>query len=114
MDNTDVNVYRFKGADTFLTFTDFHLMNEIDLRTLRTIGSAQFGAQDDAPEGAFFSSSHPGEYVHSTGVYLINWLGVKTARGSTLSVYTMGADMVRRVVGSVDHSCHTVSTPSSW
>lgn len=115
MDNTDVNVYRFKGSDSFLSFTDFHLANEIDLNSLRTIGSVQYKDSEGVPNNGFFSSSHPGEYTHpvTKDVYLINWLGVKTARGSTINVFSMDKNMVRTVIGTVDigflpYSIHSV------
>jgi len=113
MDNTDVDVYHFAGSNSFISFTDFHLANEIDLRTLRTIGTVQHN--DTAPSGSFFSSSHPGEYIHpvSGQTYLINWLGVKTAKGSRINIYAMGSDLVRNVIGSVEigflpYSIHSV------
>jgi len=113
MDNTDVDVYHFAGSNSFISFTDFHLANEIDLRTLRTIGTVQHN--DTPPSGSFFSSSHPGEYIHpvSGQTYLINWLGVKTAKGSRINIYAMGSDLVRNVIGSVEigflpYSIHSV------
>ena len=116
MDNTDVNVYKFKNSDKFLTFTDFYLANEVHLDTLRTIGSAQYKDSDNIPENGFFSSSHPEEYIHPTTevVYLINWLGVKTARGSTIYIYAMDGNLSRTLVGAVDidflpYSIHSVA-----
>lgn len=75
MDNTDVNVFKFKGEDTFMTFTDFHLATEMDFKTLRTIGSQQH--KDHMPTLSAFSSSHPGFHTDSaTGeLLLVNWLG---------------------------------------
>lgn len=79
MDNTDVNVYLFpSNNNSFITFTDFYLSNEIDLHSLRTLGSSPiFG---DVPSSTTFSGSHPGKYIDPiTGeLYLINWLGAKT------------------------------------
>lgn len=113
MDNTDVNAYHFAGSNSFISFTDFYIANEIDLRTLRTLGSVDHN--DSIPRGSFFSSSHPGEYIHpvTQEKYLINWLGQKTAKGSRINVYAMGSDLVRKVIGSVDigflpYSIHSV------
>jgi carotenoid cleavage dioxygenase-like enzyme len=116
MDNTDVNVYKFKNSNNFLTFTDFYISNEVHLDSLRTIGSAKYNDSESIPENGFFSSSHPEEFTHpSTGtVYLINWLGVKTARGSTVYIYAMDEHLSRTVVGSVDidflpYSIHSIA-----
>jgi carotenoid cleavage dioxygenase-like enzyme len=119
MDNTDVNVYKFPGSDTFLTLTDFHLMNEIDVSSLRTLGTAQH--DDDLPGTVFFSSSHPAEYSPpgSSAPLLINWLGAKTARGSTIYLYSMGSDLRRTIIGSVDmsflpYSIHSVTVAGDF
>lgn len=106
MDNTDVNVYRFKDSDSFLTLTDFHLMNEIHVDSLRTLGTVQHNDDDAVPDNVFFSSSHPGEHIDPvTGeVRLVNWLGKKTLTGSTIYVYSMGKDLKRSIIGAVDIS----------
>jgi len=116
MDNTDVNIYLFPGSDRILTFTDFYLMNEVHLGSLRTLGSTEFGEGDDVPKAGFFSSSHPCEYTHpETGlVYLVNWLGVKTTHGSDIYIYAMGSDLVRKTIGKVSidflpYSIHSIS-----
>lgn len=119
MDNTDVNVYRFKGKDSFLTFTDFYLSNEIHLESLRTIGSVEYTG--NVPDAGFFSSSHPREYIHpeSGETFLINWVGVKTLTGSAIYVFSMDENMKRTVIGQVDigflpYSIHSISVVENY
>ena len=122
MDNTDVNVYRFADSNKFLTFTDFYLMNEVDFKTLRTLGTVSLNQTgDDVPKGTFFSSSHPGEHINAeTGeVELVNWIGAEKLGGSTIYIYRMGKDMVRKVVGSVDidflpYSIHSIAVTGDY
>lgn len=116
MDNTDVNVYRFPGSNSFLSFTDFYLANEIDLTSLRALGSVQYKDNENFPKNAFFSSSHPCEYIHPTSqeIFLINWVGVKTAKGSSIYIYALDSQMTRTAVGRVDigylpYSIHSVA-----
>lgn len=113
MDNTDVNVFQFPNQDSFITFTDFYASNEIDLESLRTLGSSPI--LGDTPTGTFFSGSHPGKYIDTVSgeIYLINWLGSKTIHGSKLYIYKMGNDRIRKVIGSVDidfepYSIHSI------
>ena len=94
--------------------TDFFVANDIHLPSLRTLGAV--AVTGDLPKGAWFSCSHPGEWTDpATGeAKLVNWVGQKTKDGSTLYMYTMGADRVRRVVGSVKlafqpYSIHSIA-----
>lgn len=119
MDNTDVNLYKFKGSDNILTFTDFYLANSVHLESLHTLGPVVH--EDAIPSSATFSSSHPGEYVDpvSGETMLVNWVGAKTKGGCEIYVYKMGSDMVRHVVGSVEidfvpYSIHAVSVVGDY
>lgn len=99
MDNTDVYVHQFPGSDEYITFTDFHLGNRIHVSSLRTLGNTVY---NDNAKGTY-SGSHYGQYfdVERNEEVLVNWLGEPAAGGIKLSVYKMGSDFVRHVVGTL-------------
>ena len=102
MDNTDVNVFTFPKETELLAMTDFHNMNRIDLKSLRTIGNVEFQDDNsDIPTGTLFSGSHPGTYTDkSTGeIMIINWLGSLAAGGFHLYIYKMGSNKKRQIIG---------------
>lgn len=99
MDNTDVFPFRFPTKkDTVVISTDFSVSNRIHYDSLRTLGSTTF---NDKAKGTF-AGSHTAEYVDaSTGkLYRVGWLGQKDLTGTSMTMYKMGDDFVRQVVGS--------------
>jgi carotenoid cleavage dioxygenase-like enzyme len=103
MDNTDVNVYKFPKETEILAMTDFHNMNKIDLKSLRTIGNVEFqDNNNDIPKGTLFSGSHPGQHIDETTgeIMIVNWLGSMAAGGFKLYIYKMGSDRKRHIIGS--------------
>jgi len=103
-DNTDVMAYRFPGSRKLLTFTDFAESNVVDVDSLRALGNAEY---NDAVSKAYtYSGSHYAEYKEplSNSTVIVNWLGKTRLGGITLSVFLMGADMKRRIIGSTDVS----------
>ena len=104
MDNTDVMVYRFPGSKKLLTFTDFSESNVIDLDSLRALGNTVY--TDSVSKAYTYSGSHYAEYKEpsSNCTVIVKWFGKSKLGGITLSVYLMGEDMKRRIIGSVDVS----------
>lgn len=103
MDNTDVNVFKFPKETEILAMTDFHNMNKIDLKSLRTIGNVEFqDSNNDIPKGTLFSGSHPGQHIDETtgDIMIVNWLGSLAAGGFKLYLYKMGSDRKRHIIGS--------------
>ena len=113
MDNTDVNVFTFPKETELLAMTDFHNMNRIDLKSLRTIGNVEFQDDNsDIPTGTLFSGSHPGTHTDkSTGeIMIINWLGSLAAGGFHLYIYKMGSNKKRQIIGyyKLNHQPYSV------
>jgi carotenoid cleavage dioxygenase-like enzyme len=95
-----------------LAVTDFHVGNKIHVKSLRTLGNAVY---NDSVK-ATWSGSHSVNYFDrlSNQEVIVNWIGTKTALGAELSIYKMGKDFVRHVVGSVNvgfvpYSIHSIS-----
>jgi carotenoid cleavage dioxygenase-like enzyme len=93
MDNTDVNVYKFKGESKIITMTDFYKATEIDQNSLRTLGSMETTFKFDMPKMSTFSGSHPGQWYDPVANedVMVNWLGSKGATDFKLSIYTMSS-----------------------
>jgi carotenoid cleavage dioxygenase-like enzyme len=99
MDNTDVFPYRFPTQkDTVIISTDFSVSNKVHYSSLRALGSTTF---NDKVKGTF-AGSHTAEYIDSvTGkLYRVGWLGQKDLTGTSMTMYKMGDDFVRQVVGT--------------
>ena len=123
MDNTDVNLFKFDGEDTFLAFTDYATSNVIDERTLRVLGNIDNHDNDCGGDckGASFSGSHPGEYIDKkTGKQtLVNWIGTKGLYDFEIAIYTMDDTLQRRVIGSIKQnwmpfSIHAVAVTDKY
>ena len=102
MDNTDVNVFKFPKKPEILAMTDFHNMNTIDLKSLRTVGNVVFQDNNtDIPTGTLFSGSHPGTHIDKTTgeTFLVNWLGSLAAGGFHFYIYKMDSNKKRRIIG---------------
>lgn len=112
MDNTDVFPYQFPTKRSLITVsTDFYQTNQIHYDTLRTIGATQFN--DGGVDGTF-SSSHSAEYIDSNKkLFRVNWLGQKDLTGTSIKMFRMADDNIRKVVGTyhlgyLPYSIHTV------
>lgn len=123
MDNTDVNLFKFEGEESFLAFTDYATSNVIDERTLRTLGNIENNDDDCSGEckGASFSGSHPGVIKDKkTGKEtLVNWIGTKGLYDFEIAIYTMDSSLKRRVIGSIKQnwmpfSVHAVAVTENY
>ena len=94
MDNTDVMVWRFADdARRLLALTDFAAINELDARTLATLGPVAF---TDELRGYVWSGSHPG--VHPTTGAMLNVIA-KPARPDAANGGGVAADSDGAAVG---------------